>query len=144
MDINIKNVNTSAEINECLAIRKKVFVEGMNVPEERDVDGLDDISDHFLVKLGTAPVGTVRIRYVDGKAKIGRVAILPDYQSKGYGKVLILHMINFIKHEKKMTKIILAAQMEAINFYTRLGFEAEGEAFEDAGIMHKYMNLTVA
>ena len=35
----------------------------------------------------------------------------------------------------------LAAQIQAISFYQRLGYESVGESFMDAGIEHRLMRL---
>jgi predicted GNAT family N-acyltransferase len=39
--------------------------------------------------------------------------------------------------------LALDAQVEAIDFYRRLGFVAEGELFMDAGIPHRHMHLAL-
>jgi predicted GNAT family N-acyltransferase len=38
-----------------------------------------------------------------------------------------------------MSRVLLNAQIQALPFYLRHGFRAEGEAFLDAGIAHRRM-----
>jgi predicted GNAT family N-acyltransferase len=39
--------------------------------------------------------------------------------------------------------VTLAAQTQAIGFYERLGYVAHGNEFMDAGIPHRWMDLTL-
>jgi predicted GNAT family N-acyltransferase len=43
-----------------------------------------------------------------------------------------------------LPEIVLHAHVQAVDFYRRLGFEAEGEAFMEAGIPHRCMRLRLA
>lgn len=40
-------------------------------------------------------------------------------------------------------RLTLHAQLESIPFYKGLGFEAEGDAFEEAGILHRHMSRSL-
>ena len=59
------------------AIRYEVFVGEQNVPEELEIDGLDDEAKHVLAYVDALPIGTGRILN-DGH--IGRVAVLKNYR----------------------------------------------------------------
>lgn len=83
MNICFYKAISADDIAKCLYIRRKIFIEGQNVPEKDDLDGLDDKSDLYLLSLGAEIIGTARVRYIEGKAKIERVAILEQYQGKG-------------------------------------------------------------
>ena len=65
-----------SNIKEICAIRYNVFVEEQKVPEELEIDGLDDKAKHVLAFVDSVQIGTGRI-LSDGH--IGRVAVLPDY-----------------------------------------------------------------
>ena len=43
--------------------------------------------------------------------------------------------------EAGFREVVLAAQVSAIPFYERLGYEAYGEPFLDARIEHRFMRL---
>ena len=142
--ITIQRVTQPQDIQQCHAIRVKVFVEEQNISLEEEFDGLDVQSDHYLLTIDKAPIGTARVRYDEGKAKIERVAILSTHQGHGLGKQLMEIMIADIKSSKKCNTIILGAQTHAIPFYEKLGFMVSSDVFMDAGIPHKNMTLVLS
>lgn len=113
------------------------------MPEEDEIDGLDGESDHYLLKFEKYPAGTARIRYVDGKAKIERVAILSEHQGKGLGRKLMQYLLQEIVRRGKVKIAILGAQTHAITFYEGLGFTVCGDEYMDAGIPHKNMQISL-
>jgi predicted GNAT family N-acyltransferase len=123
----------------CFALRKEVFVVEQFVPEDIEYDEYDQTAVHFLIKAGGAPVGTGRVRYLDGKAKIERVAIRKPHRGKGLGRALMDFMMAHIRKEAKAGKVILSAQREAIPFYTSLKFMIASDEYMDAGIPHRDM-----
>ena len=123
----------------CIEIRRKVFVIGQNVSEERDLDGLDQDSIHYLLLDGNYPVGTARVRIVDEKAKIERVAIIQEKSKKGFGTFLMTHILEDIKSNYKSKVAELGSQLYISKFYKKFGFVEEGEVFLDANIDHIYM-----
>lgn len=127
----------------CFAIRREVFVLEQFVPEDLEYDDYDRTATHFLVKVNGAPVGTGRLRYVDGKAKIERFAIRKSYRGKRIGYALMEFMMAHIRKEAKAGKIILSAQEQAIPFYTSLKFTIVSEEYMEAGIPHHDMELVL-
>ncbi|MDI9413190.1 MAG: GNAT family N-acetyltransferase [Bacillota bacterium] len=128
------------ELSQSMAIRIKVFVEEQNVPMEEEKDGYDDIAQHFGIFLDNVMIGTGRLIISGDKGKLGRIAILKEFRGKGYGGKLIKTMITE-GTKYGLTEFILGAQLQAIDFYQKLGFEAEGEIFQDGGIPHRTMRL---
>jgi predicted GNAT family N-acyltransferase len=123
------------------AIRYTVFVEGQNVPVEIERDDYDRTAIHILARERTSgiPVGVARI--VDkgnGLAKIGRVAILPEWQGRGFGNLLMRGVLEQAK-ASGFTEAMLDSQAYVVGFYERLGFIAEGDEFTEAGIPHRRM-----
>jgi predicted GNAT family N-acyltransferase len=130
---------TPAEREQCYDIRKVVFVEEQAVPLELEMDEYDDVAIHFLMRdaEGT-PLATARLLDKHGLAKIGRVAVLKDARGLGLG----LELMQFVLDEARrrgFAEAVLDSQTYAIPFYERLGFTAEGEEFDDAGIPHFLM-----
>lgn len=144
MNIDIKKANNSEDLQQCLAIRKKVFVEGQKVPIEEEVDGKDQDSDHYLLLLDKRPVGVARLRYLSDIAKIERVATLDDYQGMGLGKILMEAILSDLVQNSKISKAKLSSQSYAIPFYEKLGFKVCSEEYLDAGILHKDMLLNLS
>ena len=71
---------------------------------------------HILVYYNELPVGTGRIRFVDGTGKLERICILKDYRKYGLGKVII-QTLEEIAREKESTKVKLHGQTQAEGFY---------------------------
>ncbi|MDR5867606.1 GNAT family N-acetyltransferase [Halomonas koreensis] len=116
-------------------IRRLVFIEEQRVPLEEEWDGRDDDCTHFLALVGDTPVGTARL-LPDGH--IGRVAVLATHRGEGIGVALMEAAIDAARR-RDFPSVELAAQLQALAFYERLGFEAHGDTFLDAGILHRNM-----
>jgi predicted GNAT family N-acyltransferase len=71
-------------------------------------------------------------------AKIGRVAVCQSKRGLGVGKLLI-SAIEGAPDLEHVDSFILEAQTHALQFYARLGYEAYGDEFLDAGIPHRRM-----
>lgn len=132
----------SPAYQQCVRIRREVFVVGQAVPLEIEFDGLDPISDHFLasrVHAGShTPVGTARMRIVNGVGKAERIAVLEQARGSGVGQAL-MRAIERHAHEMGLRCMQLNAQLQAAGFYEKLGYRAEGPVFVEAGIDHRAM-----
>ncbi len=122
------------------AVRARVFVRELGIPEQLEWDGRDAGSLHLIAESrdGTA-IGTVRL-LPDGK--IGRMAVLPAWRNKGVGTALLEALLE-LAGRRGFEQLYLHAQVTAIPFYRRFGFHTEGGTFEEAGITHRTMRLTV-
>ena len=91
--MNITTIICDYESNteDICAIRYEVFVEEQNVPEELEIDGLDNEAKHVLAFVNEVPVGTGRI-LSDGH--IGRVAVLEKHRGLGIGKLIMKELVN--------------------------------------------------
>jgi len=138
--VTIRPAVTHADREACFAVRMRVFVEEQAVPEEEELDHHDADAAHFVVEVGGEIVGTARVVHLeDGCAKIGRVALLREHRGQGIGRALMHYaMAAALRH---CDTLVLDAQLPVIGFYERLGFEAEGPVFLDAGIEHRRMWL---
>ncbi|QFU00939.1 putative N-acetyltransferase YjcF [Halomonas sp. THAF5a] len=120
-------------------IRRVVFVEEQRVPVEEEWDGRDGDCRHFLAVLDGRPIGTARLL---PDAHIGRVAVLDEARGLGVGVALMRAAIEAARRDGH-PRVELAAQTHALAFYERLGFEATGDEFLDAGIAHRNMHLSL-
>lgn len=140
-DIKILKLKPGADLEDCFMIRRKVFIEEQQVPEEEEMDGLDAEADQYLVLVDGRPAATARVRYPGGaKGKVERVAVLKEFRDLGLGRRIMDKMISDIITRKDVKEILLAAQTQVIGFYEKLGFTAYGDEFLDAGIPHFWMN----
>ncbi len=71
------------------AIRSAVFLSEQDCPYEEEFDGNDLCATHFLLFEGRHPVGTLRIRWFAGFAKLERVVLLKTQRARAGLKVLL-------------------------------------------------------
>jgi predicted GNAT family N-acyltransferase len=150
-EITVRRVTTLDEMNDALAVRRRVFIEEQNVPESLEIDAYD-------ADPASAPAALQVVAYVDGRCvatgrllldthegeypHVGRVAVLREERGKGYGREIML-TLHKIARERQMPGITLAAQLHAIGFYETLGYIVRDDVFLDAGIEHRWMDLTL-
>nr|WP_297460192.1 GNAT family N-acetyltransferase [uncultured Halomonas sp.] len=118
-------------------IRRLVFIDEQAVPEDEEWDGRDPDCVHFLACRRGHAIGTARL-LPDGH--IGRVAVLEEGRGLGIGLQLMQAAIDCARAQGHR-EVLLDAQTHALAFYQRLGFQAVGDEFFDAGILHRSMRL---
>ena len=129
-------VATPEELAQCHDIRREVFVDEQGVPLHEEMDAHDATATHFLAFLGGQPVGTARLRTLpDGTPKAERVAVRRAWRRHGIGRALMCAL----EDAARAPELVLNAQVAVIPFYERLGYEAEGPVFDEAGIPHRTM-----
>ena len=137
-DFVIAIVSWSDKQAELTSVRRAVFIEEQNVPESIELDGKDPNCFHVLASdTKGRPIGTARM---DRKGKIGRMAVLHDYRQQGIGRKMIQALMDYGR-KNAITDFHLSAQITAIKFYKKMGFEPYGKEFIEAGIKHINMKL---
>ncbi|MFP3873780.1 MAG: GNAT family N-acetyltransferase [Thiohalophilus sp.] len=137
-DFALARVNFAGARPAIEAIRRQVFIEEQQVPEELEWDGLDDQAIHLLVTVADdTPIATARL-LPDGH--IGRMAVLPGWRGQGVGTAMLRRLLELARAQH-LPRVFLNAQVSAEGFYAKAGFHSEGEIFMDAGIPHKRMVL---
>jgi predicted GNAT family N-acyltransferase len=138
---------TSTFLARCLELRRSVFVLGQGIPAEREIDGLDSESEHFLAVSesahGDRPLGTARLRFVPEGAKVERVAVLEEARETGLGRRL-MQAVETRARELGLSGVLLHAQLPVVRFYEKLGYVAENGPFLEAGIPHRAMHKRLA
>ena len=125
--------------NQCLEVRKEVFVEEQNVPLEIEVDEYEKEAVNILLTLDDRPLGTVRYRDIgDGVAKVERMAVRMIARGMHLGQAL-MNFVHIHARDNGYKRTKLGAQVHALKFYEKLGYEVTSDEFDDAGIPHKYM-----
>lgn len=128
----------------CFALRHEVFVMEQGVPLAEERDALDAQATHLLVTDAGQPVGAARILFLRDTAKIGRVCVLKPARGTGLGADLIEAAVAIARNTPGITKAKLGAQTHALGFYEKLGFQAFGPIYDDAGIDHRDMVLNLS
>jgi predicted GNAT family N-acyltransferase len=137
-DIRILDADWERHRKALMAVRTRVFVEEQKVPPELEMDDYDAISRHArAVTPEGRVIGTARL-LPDGH--VGRMCVLPQYRGRGVGSRLLQHFIDMARAEGMKT-LELNAQVSALAFYQRFGFEPVSDIFIEAGIEHQAMRL---
>jgi predicted GNAT family N-acyltransferase len=138
-----------ADREACFALRKRVFVIEQGVPQEIEYDSYDAGAVHVLaVREDGTPLGTGRLLYGEAAAaktgadpsvgSLGRLAVTQDARRLGVGAALV-RAIEDAARARGLAAVDLHAQTHALGFYERLGYEAYGPEFPDAGMPHRAM-----
>ena len=118
------------------SVRHVVFVEEQGVPVELELDGEDASARHAAAFAGDDEIiGTGRMLE---SGKIGRMAVCQSLRCRGIGRALLDTLVEEARR-MGLPDVRLGAQLSAIPFYERAGFQAYGDVFLDAGIDHQMM-----
>ena len=131
-------ISVTDDFDACMPIRRTVFVDEQNVPEELEHDEHDATATHLLAVTDDGPIGTARLLIDGNVGKIGRVAVLRNARGTGAGVALIRAALDELRARGCATAK-LGAQTHATGFYEKLGFAAFGPEYDDAGIPHRDM-----
>ena len=132
-----------AERADALAVRERVFVDEQGVARDLERDGHDADAVHFVAYADGEAVGAARLRRVGERTgKVERVAVCADRRGEGWGRRLMA-AVEAAAADRGLTELTMHAQSDVVEFYRRLGYETEGEEFEEAGILHHTMRKTL-
>lgn len=132
-------ITVVADYTPCIALRRRVFIEEQGIAEADEVDGLDPKAAHLLATVDGKPVGAARILINGTLGKIGRLCVIPEQRGIGLGTALVKASIAYLRDQDGVTRAKLGAQDHAIGFYSKLGFQAVGPLYDDAGLPHQDM-----
>jgi predicted GNAT family N-acyltransferase len=138
--VRVVRASADEDIRRAFAIRMRVFVKEQKVPAEIELDEDDAHAMHLLALVGEKAVGTARIVFHGGRAKIGRMAVVKTYRKNGVGRRLLRRAVAIARRRTPRT-IYLNAQVAVIGFYEKMGFQCRGPIFDEAGIPHRKMIL---
>ena len=141
------NELTLNELYDILALRQEIFIVEQNCPYQ-DADYLDqkcwhvlgrDEDDTIVAYTRLVPMGLAYAEY----HAIGRVITASRARGKGIGAELMVRSILWAK-EHLGQKIKISAQVYAIPFYEKLGFEVTGPEYLEDDIPHSAMILKIS
>ncbi|MCO6524875.1 MAG: GNAT family N-acetyltransferase [Candidatus Schmidhempelia sp.] len=144
MEIKYAIGKQSPLINDALSIRQQVFIKEQGFNPLLEIDKYDDVALHIVAYTNNEPVGVARLIFKEnGKAKIGRVAVLKAYRQSGVGKQLIEFLINYAQ-QHHLSELNLSSQLQAKHFYTKLGFQPQSEVYLEEEVEHISMVLPIS
>ena len=129
------------ELYEVLSFRQSIFV----VEQKswyQDLDGLDKISDHLLLKKDEQLVGYLRLTPPGIKYKtpsIGRIAVIENLRGLSIGSRLVDEGLKRSLENYMTDKSTISAQEYLIKFYEGHGFKVSGDVYDEDGIPHIQM-----
>ncbi|MFI9149083.1 GNAT family N-acetyltransferase [Streptomyces sp. NPDC053367] len=146
---SVRVAEDPADREACFAVRKQVFVVEQGVPQEIEYDSYDAGALHVLaVRDDGTPLGTGRLLHGGTAAaktggdpsagSLGRLAVLQEARGLGVG-VALVRAIEDAARARGLAAVDLHAQTHALGFYERLGYEAYGPQYMEAGIPHRAM-----
>lgn len=140
VDYRVELADWECDHAQLVQLRVAVFVNEQGVPEELEVDEFDtdclhvkalDIDDRFIGTARLLPAGY-----------IGRMCVHRDYRHLGVGSRMLERLLTEAR-KRGYKKLMLHAQLSALPFYHRFGFEADSDIFIEAGIDHQHMTLNL-
>lgn len=120
-------------------LRREVFIAEQHVPESLEWEA-DDARHRWFV--AESRLGLIGIARLTAAGRIGRMAVRRPFRGKGVGTALLRAALAAARLAG-ISRVDLSAQIHAEGFYARLGFVAEGDVFQDAGIPHRAMYLNL-
>ena len=122
----------------------EVFVKEQGVPREIEIDEFDTMCRHVVVvnRLGHAVATGRLVSDAPGVARIGRMAVARELRGSRVGRQVLDALVQAAR-DRGDTHAVLHAQVHAQNFYARAGFVPEGAVYEEAGIDHITMRMTL-
>lgn len=136
--MKIRIAQTADDLLKAFAVRCIVFCEEQGVAYAIERDECDFDATHIVGIIDGEPVAAGRIRFLDGYAKLQRIAVRKAWRGHGYGHDVTDFMIR-IAEERGFGVCKMHAQTYLEKFYEQHGFRAEGEVFDEAGIEHVLM-----
>jgi len=124
-----------ADLVDVHAIRQQVFCEEQKISQAIERDGFDASAIHLLVSVDDKPAATGRLLVNADEYVIGRVAVLQKYRGKGLGDLAVRLLIRCAYNMGGETQTV-HSQLQVREFYEKLGFSAQGEVYQEAGIAH--------
>lgn len=120
-----------SDLPQILALQKAAFESEARLVENWDIppltQTLENLAEEWRTGIilkaldGQTLTGTVRARIAEGTAHIGRLAVLPQWQGRGYGSALMTAILSAAKATRY--KLFTSAKSERnLRLYVKFGF----------------------
>jgi predicted GNAT family N-acyltransferase len=138
-----------------LALREEVLLRPVGLDIEgfqAEFPGAEERFEHFVAvfnhPLGDRVIGcaTLLVENGDGAGegavgvgKLMQMAVDPQRQGEGIGRRLVVAVESRAFGELGLRELYCHAREDVVGFYAALGWEVEGDGFEEVGIPHRRM-----
>ena len=141
--MEVRQARTEEEVASALELRERVFSGEQGVAVQADRDGRDGEAVHLVALDGRRIVGTCRLVFDEGVAKLGRMVVEATERRRGIGTAILAEAERAARSARSRT-IVLHAQLPVKELYARRGFVERGPEFVEEGIPHVAMEKDLA
>ncbi len=128
------------DLTEPFAVRREVFIEEQQIPEQEEFDEFDTTALHLIVYVDEQTAATGRIWH-DGKSfRIGRLAVLKKFRGQKIGD-LALRLLLYKAFSTGAQTVEISAQTYIMPLYRKFGFKEYGDEYLDGGLPHMVMKV---
>lgn len=133
----------SLQYQQSLLLRQQILRTPLGLTlSEQDLAGEAE-QFHFGVFLNDKPLACVLLKPCsDSELKLRQMAVATELQGQGMGHQLV-QFAELEAQAKGYTLISMAARVSAVGFYQKLGYQCQGQTFQQAGIAHITMSKNI-
>ena len=138
--LTVKIAKTPSDFGKIFVLRYKVFMLEQGFHEDIEIDEHDDAAIHLFVDNGATAAATLRLFWSGDDVMLGRMAVAKESRWTGIGRALVKRAI--MEAKKLGGRYLMAhAQMQALGFYEKVGFEKIGDEFDEEGVTHQLVRF---
>jgi predicted GNAT family N-acyltransferase len=135
----VEQPSTKQDFEAYYHLRYHVLRKPWRQPLGSELDETDNTSIHAFIKNNDIAIACSRLHFVDETtAQIRYMAVHPNYQGKGLGK-LVVNYLEGISKKNNRTKIILHARENAVKFYENCGYTVKETSYLLFGEIQHYL-----
>lgn len=121
-DVEIAVAQNQTDFDGMMVVRRQVFVDEQNIPENQEFDGNDFGATHILAKIGGKVIGTMRVRYFSDFVKFERMAVLKPYRKSDVSDKIMNKGFEFVAR-KGYQKVYGVCKKELLPRWKECGYE---------------------
>ncbi|HTA61491.1 MAG TPA: GNAT family N-acetyltransferase [Bacteroidia bacterium] len=125
----VEQPSTTHDFEIYYQLRYQVLRKPWGQPLGSELDETDNTSIHAFIKAGGKAIACARLHWVDNiTSQIRYMAVHPDYQGRGLGKLVINYLEEISKQNNRL-EIILHARENAVDFYKNCGYTINEKSY---------------
>lgn len=129
------------DLTEPFAVRREVFIEEQQIPEQDEYDEFETSALHLIVYVDEQTAATGRIWHDGKNFRIGRLAVLKPFRGQKIGD-LALRLLLYKAFSTGAQTVEISAQTYIMPLYRKFGFKEYGGEYLDGGLPHMAMRVS--